>query len=60
LAAAPELLGAERASVFELLGAESNRQGHDDDVVLLDQIVGQVTGAVGHDPYTGHGWSLPR
>ena len=54
LAAAPELLGRELAPVLELLGAESNRQGNHDQVVLFDQIVGEVTGAVGHDPHTGH------
>src|SRR6202034_1835521 len=60
LAATPELLGAQLASVFELLVAEANGQGYDDDVVLLDQIFGEITGAVGHDPDTGHRRSLPR
>ena len=60
LATAPEFLGGELPPVLELLDAESNCQRHDDEVVLLDQIVGQVTGAVGHDPHTGHGSSLPR
>ena len=54
LATAPELVGRQLAAVLELLGAEANGQGHDDDVVLLDQILGEVTGAVGHDPHTGH------
>ena len=52
--------GAELAAVLELLVAEADGQRHHDDVVLLDELVGQVAGAVGHDVDAGHAGSLPR
>ena len=56
----PELGGRQLAAVLELLVAEADGQRHDDDVVLLDELVGQVAGAVGDDVDAGHARSLPR
>src|ERR1700722_7825546 len=50
----PELGRGELAAVLELLVAEADRQRHDDDVVLLDELVGQVAGTVGDDVDAGH------
>ncbi len=60
LAPVPELVGRQLAAVLELLGAETDGERHHQDVVLLDQVLGEVTGAVGHNPDTGHATSLPR
>ena len=57
-AALPELGRRELAPVLELLGAEADGQRHHDDVVLLDELVGQVAGTVGDDVDAGHAGSL--
>ena len=53
-AALPELGRGELAPVLELLVAEADGQRHHDDVVLLDELVGQVAGTVGDDVDAGH------
>ena len=53
-AAVPELRRRQIAAVLELLGAEADGQRHDDHAVLLDELVGQVAGTVGHDVDAGH------
>jgi len=58
--ALPELGRAQLAAVLELLLAEADGEGHDEDVVLLDELIAQITGAVGDDVDAGHPASLPR
>ena len=60
LAPVPELVGRELAAILELLGAETDGERYDQHVVRFDQVLGEVTGAVGHNPHTGHPTSLPR
>ena len=54
VAALPELGRRQLAAVLELLAPEADGQRHHDDVVLLDELVGQVAGTVGDDVDAGH------
>src|SRR5579884_304782 len=50
----PELGGGQVAPVDQLLVAEADGEGDDVDAELADQVVGEVAGAVGDYPDSGH------